>query len=206
MSEIKDKILYSKDELGYTDVPEIQINAGEFILKHISEVVKSSGDFEWMTNCSFEITVKTSECGQKSKMASKLEPECRAIGAALYEAGLRRNDIVQFAIPNSTEYHLLTFSAMLCGAAVSLSDPGLSSSVMAQQLKDTEAKIIICYEGSRKATYQALKSLDLLGKVKVIVLEKACPSPGEDQPVTEEGFCFFKGTNNAMQRYQSQLD
>ena len=51
--------------------------------------------------------------------------------------------------------------------------------------------MVICYEQSRKVVYEALKGLDLLNKVKVIVLELACPKQGQDRPITEPGFQFF---------------
>ena len=58
-------------------------------------------------------------------------------------------------------------------------------------MKETQAKFIICYDGSRKNVVDALNQTDLLGKIKVIVLEKACPTLEEDWPTTEEGFVFY---------------
>ena len=42
---------------------------------------------------------------------------------------------------------------------------------------------------------QALNELDLMGKVKVIIMELACPKKEQDIPVsdTESGFQFMKG-------------
>ena len=74
---------------------------------------------------------------------------------------------------------------------MSLGDPDLSVSVLKTQLQDTQAKFIICYDGSRKKVFDALKDCDLLGKIQVIVLEKSCPSLEEDWPIKEEGFIFF---------------
>ena len=59
-------------------------------------------------------------------------------------------------------------------------------------MKETKAKFIICYDGSRKNVVDALNQTNLLGKIKVIVLEKACPTLEEDWPTLEEGFVFCK--------------
>ena len=59
-------------------------------------------------------------------------------------------------------------------------------------MKETQAKFIICYEGSRKNVVDALNQTNLLGKIKVIVLEKACPNLEEDWPAKEDGFVFYK--------------
>ena len=42
---------------------------------------------------------------------------------------------------------------------------------------------------------QALNELDLMGKVKVIIMELACPKKDQDLPVSnnEIGFQFMKG-------------
>ena len=58
-------------------------------------------------------------------------------------------------------------------------------------MKETQAKFIICYDGSRKNVVDALNQTDLLGKTKVIVLEKACPTLEEDWPAKEDGFVFY---------------
>ena len=80
----------------------------------------------------------------------------------------------------------------LCEGINSCADPGLSVPVLKQQFEDTNAKIVICYEGSRKNVYETLKQNGQLGKTQVIVLEKACPNENEDQPITEENFLFIK--------------
>ena len=58
-------------------------------------------------------------------------------------------------------------------------------------MKETQAKFIICYDGSRKNVVDALNQTDLLGKTKVIILEKACPTLEEDWPAKEDGFVFY---------------
>ena len=52
---------------------------------------------------------------------------------------------------------------------------------------------MVCYEGSRKNVFEALEYLDLLGKIKVIILELACPKNGQDDVIIENNFQFFEG-------------
>ena len=44
----------------------------------------------------------------------------------------------------------MALGVWLCEGINSVGDPGLSVPVMKTQFKDTNAKIVICYEGSRK--------------------------------------------------------
>ena len=77
---------------------------------------------------------------------------------------------------------------------VSLVDPETSVKVLATQVHDTKAKMIICSNHSRKVVFETLKNLDLLGKVKVIVLELAQPKPDQDISidVEEKNFVFYQ--------------
>ena len=95
--------------------------------------------------------------------------------------------------PNSTYFHVLVFGAWLCEAIVSLGDPDMSVFALETQIKDTNANFVICYEGSRKNVYEALKNANLLEKIKVIVLELVCPVFGQDEKITEPNFVFFEG-------------
>ena len=77
---------------------------------------------------------------------------------------------------------------------VSLVDPETSVKVLTTQVQDTKAKMIICSNHSRKVVFETLKNLELLGKVKVIVLELAQPKPDQDIPidVSEKDFVFYQ--------------
>ena len=86
----------------------------------------------------------------------------------------------------------MAIGVWLCEAINSCADPGLSSTVLETQFEDTNAKIVICYEGSRKRVYETLVQSGRLDKTKVIVLEKSCPDENEDQPITEKGFTFVR--------------
>ena len=69
-----------------------------------------------------------------------------------------------------------------------------TTKVLTTQVQDTKAKMIICSNHSRKVVFETLKNLELLGKVKVIVLELAQPKPDQDIPidVSEKDFVFYK--------------
>ena len=56
---------------------------------------------------------------------------------------------------------------------------------------------MVCYEGSRKNVFEALEYLDLLGKIKVIILELAYPKNGQDDVIIENNFQFFEGIYTA---------
>ena len=93
---------------------------------------------------------------------------------------LTLGDVMHLAIPNSTENHIIAVGAWLCEAIVSLVDPDLSVKILTAQLQDTNAKMVVCSEHSRKVVCQALTTLKSLGKIKVIVLESSQPKPGEN--------------------------
>ena len=99
-----------------------------------------------------------------------------------------KGDIVHFAIPNNTEYHSMAIGVWLCEGVNSCADPGSYVAVLNSQFEDTKAKIVICYEGSRKRVYETLSQNGNLGKTQVIILEKACPNENDDLPIVEEGF------------------
>jgi long-subunit acyl-CoA synthetase (AMP-forming) len=196
MSLIKDKILYPiKDmPIDKSALPKFEGNFGEEIIKGFSKIIQKDGDFDWLINGPYDLTNKTSTCGLKKRKASELEPEAKKAAAAFYSNGLRKGDVVHFLIPNSTENHIIAVGAWLCEAIVSLVDPETSVKVLTTQLQDTKAKMIICSNHSRKVVFETLKCLDLLGKVKVIVLELAQPKLEQDIPigVDEKNFVFYE--------------
>lgn len=198
MALIKDKILHSKEELTEKDFEYLKLdrNLGDLILNGFKEVIEENGDYDWLINGPYETLGFTSSIGSKIRKASEVEPQARKIASAFYKHGLRKGDVVHLAIPNSTENHCIAIGAWLCEAIVSLGDPGLSVNVLKTQLKETNAKMIVCFEGSRKVILNAIKEMNLLGKVVVVVMPLACPEMGQDLPITEEGFQFFQGDFN----------
>ena len=193
MPVVKDRILYPPSGVQIEPkLIDLENNIGEEVLKRLRNTLEQHGDYDWLINGPFELTGTTSTCGVKRKRLSEIEPQARQVARSFYNHGLRQGDVVHFVIPNNTEYHITVIGAWLCQAVVSLGDPGLSLNVLKTQLKDTQAKFVVCFDGSRKVVHEALKSLDLLGQVQVLVLELACPKQGQDQPISEPGFHFYQ--------------
>jgi hypothetical protein len=147
MSTIKDRILYSKEEPYTASLPELKGNLGEHVLSGFEEIISKHGEADWLINGPYSIEGQTMTCGFKKKTMLQAVKESRRIGAALFKAGLRKGDVVHFAIPNCTEYHTIAIGVWLCEAITSLGDPGVSGSVLKTHLEDTKAKMIICYQG-----------------------------------------------------------
>ena len=191
---IKDRILYPPS--GVQVEPKLidlgSNNIGEEVLKRFRNTLEQHGDYDWLINGPYDLTGTTSTCGVRRKRISEIEVQARQVASSFYQNGLRKGDVVHLVIPNNTEYHITVIGAWLCEATVSLGDPGLSLKVMETQLKDTQAKFVVCFDGSRKVVHEALKNLHLLGQVQVLVLELACPRQGQDQPIIEPGFRFYK--------------
>ena len=193
MPVIKDRILYPPSGVQVEPkLIDLESNIGEEVLKRFRNTLEQHGDYDWLINGPYDLTGTTSTCGVQRKRISEIEFQARQVSSSFYQNGLRKGDVVHFVIPNNTEYHITVIGAWLCEATVSLGDPGLSLKVMETQLKDTQAKFVICFDGSRKVVYEALKNLQLLGQVQVLVLELACPMQGQDQPIIEPGFQFYK--------------
>ena len=189
---------------NYYDYPELDANIAEFILTSVNNVLQRQGDTDWQINGPFEVNGFTSTCGAKRIKISEIENSSRKIAKAFYNAGLRKGQTVEFVIPNCTNYHVIVFGAWLCEGIVSLADPGLSLKVLKAHLQDTNATFVVCYDGSRNTVYQALKQLDLLGKIKVIVVELACPKDNQDLPINQESesnFQFLNGKDIFLQSF-----
>ena len=71
----------------------------------------------------------------------------------------------------------------------------MSVPILKNHLSETKASFVICYDGSKSNVKAALEELGLIGKVKVIVLELACPKNSQDTLISEDDFLFFKGEN-----------
>ena len=160
MPVIKDRILYPPSGVQVEPkLIDLESNIGEEVLKRFRYTLEQHGDYDWLINGPYDLTGTTSTCGVQRKRISEIEFQARQVSRAFYQNGLRKGDVVHFVIPNNTEYHITVIGAWICEATVSLGDPGLSLKVMETQLKDTQAKFVICFDGSRKVVYEALKNL-----------------------------------------------
>ena len=85
----------------------------------------------------------------------KLKEEVDRFAAALYELGLRKGDTVALYLLNCPQYVISYFAALKIGARVTPVSPVYTSKEVRHQLKDSEAKTIICehmlYDNVEKA-------------------------------------------------------
>ena len=65
------------------------------------------------------------------------------MGSGLYKLGVRPGHILHTAYNTRLDFYWPVFGAWLCGAAVSVSDPQLSTQVVRAQLEDTGASIVV---------------------------------------------------------------
>ena len=87
---------------------------GNEYMTEMEKNLAKNGDFQAMINGYFSLTGKTSGCGDKSKLLSKLLLDSKLCSAAFYQSGLRQGDVVHFLIPNCTEYHNLAIGIWAC--------------------------------------------------------------------------------------------
>merc|ERR1712129_5165 len=59
------------------------------------------------------------------------------------KVGMVEGNLVTLMMDNSTDYYIPVFAAWLCGAGVSLTDPDLSASTLASQLKLTGSRFLV---------------------------------------------------------------
>ena len=174
MSLVKDKILYNPNCAHLNlDYPSLKGNIGNTILEGIAQVLREFGDIDWLINGPYVLNNTTTTCGEKVLKLSDVDRKVREVANGFMALGLTKNQTVHLVIPNSTNFHVIVFGVWLCEAIVSLGDPQLSVDALKSQIVDTKATFIVCYENSMTSVYDALVKLDLIEKIKVIVIELA---------------------------------
>ena len=139
MAQIVDKILVSKEPIP--KIPE------DWKHKHYVEVL-----FEFIRNCENQEWLVDGEV-QERIYTFDVEQKSLQVAHVLSQQGCGRNDIVHIVLKNSILYHSVVFGIWLLGGIVSLADPGLTKDVLEEQIKDTNAKFVIC-EQANKETFQ----------------------------------------------------
>jgi len=81
------------------------------------------------------------------------------------------HDVAALYLPNILEFYPIVFGVWLCGAIVSITDPELSLSVLAIQLKDTKPKVIFCTDDNKEKIEQAILMAKLMNKPVLVVLD-----------------------------------
>ena len=203
MSLIVDKILYNPTcAHPNLDYPSLKGNIGNTILEGIAQVLSEFGDIDWLINGPYVMDNSTTTCGEKVLKLSDVDRKVREVANGFMAIGLTKNQIVHLVIPNNTNFHVIVFGAWLCEAIVSLGDPQLSVEALKSQILDTKANFIVCYETSMKSVYEALIQLDLMEKIKVVVIELAFPNISNAFN-EKTNFLYFKGTLSNMKNMSS---
>ena len=203
MSLVLDKILYNPNcAHPNLDYPTLKGNIGNTILEGIAKVLTEFGDIDWLINGPYVLNNSTTTCGEKVLKLSEVDRKVREVGNGFMALGLTKNQTVHLVLPNSTNFHVIVFGAWLSEAIVSLGDPQLSVEALKSQIIDTKANFVVCYETSMKSVYEALIQLDLLEKIKVVVIELAFPNISNAFN-EKTNFLYFKGKLSFMKNMPS---
>ena len=136
MAQIVDKILVSKEPIP--EIPE------DWKHKHFVEVlfefIQNGENREWLVDGEVQERIHTFEVEQKSLQVAQF----------LSQQGCGQKNIVHIVLKNSVLYHSVVFGIWLLGGTVSLADPGLTRDVLEAQIKDTNAKFVICEEANQQ--------------------------------------------------------
>ena len=168
LNVINNGIIYPRKQVLNSPKADFEGNVGKALLLRMRKNLERNGDFKCLINGGYTLQGTTTSCGDKSTTLSQVIQTSEAFGAALFNAGLRKGDVVHFLLPNCTDYHALVIGVWMCNGIVSLGDPGLSAPVLKTQLQETKAKFVVCFQGSRQVLHQALKEIE--ETIQVIVL------------------------------------
>mgnify|MGYP002041990115 FL=1 len=168
LNVINNGIIYPRKQVLNSPKADFEGNVGKALLLRMRKNLERNGDFKCLVNGGYTLQGTTASCGDKSITLSQVIQTSEAFGAALFNAGLRKGDVVHFLLPNCTDYHALVVGVWMCNGIVSLGDPGLSAPVLKTQLQETKAKFVVCFQGSRQVLHQALKEIE--ETIQVIVL------------------------------------
>ena len=184
LNVIKDGIIYPWKQVEETPQADFNGNVGKGLLVRMKRNLEKYGDYKCFVNGSYTLKGTTQSCGEKNVTLSKVIQTAEAFGAALYNAGLRKGDVVHFLLPNCTDYHALVIGVYMCNGVCSLGDPGLVAPVLKTQLQETKAKFVVCFQGSKQVLQKALEEME--ETIQVIVLSS--PTPANDEPLNESNF------------------
>lgn len=137
---IKDKVLYSTVPGPSTEGP-LEKSFLDLMFDCIKRDLAETGDRDWI------IDIDPLENGRKRICRiGEIQATARRAASALQRSGVGRGDVIQIVLPNDVHYYFPIFGAWLIGAYVSVSDPGLKSEVLLEQLEETKGKIIFCHK------------------------------------------------------------
>lgn len=160
MSKIEDKVLHGPP------MPTAQYQ-GHFvyrILDLIRAEIADTGDRDWIVDTSGGTSVKLSQ----------IEGVSRAAGAGLHRLGLGPGHTLHLACNSSLDFYWPVFGAWLCGARMSVADPGLPMELIRGQLEDTGASIVVTNAEAAPKFVEAKAQVS-----HVLVIDR---DPGQDLP------------------------
>ncbi|ODM98593.1 4-coumarate--CoA ligase 1 [Orchesella cincta] len=137
------------------------------------------------------------ECGISGRkythgMINKLS---RCFGAALKQHGLKRHDVVCLLLPNVPEYPIAILGALEASLVVSPINPGYQPAEIANQVNDSEAKVIITLSQLVPTVREVQKLSSSLKSIIVIGdTVDGCHSFSEMVKVNSQGVEFAKGS------------
>lgn len=185
MAKIVDNVLYSWDETVAAVTSEIgKKSVIQVLLDAIRNELSKKGDrkavIEAVPNAGHRTQVR---------MLSEFEPESILLANALLRDGLEKGDVVQISLHNNTDFFFPVLASWMAGGVTSMSDPSLSSAVMAKQLDAVQPKFIFC---SKDVVKNVLDACDKVSpgtkRPKIVVLN------GEsDNPAVVNSEDFTKG-------------
>ena len=179
LNVINNGIIYPRIQVLNSPKADFEGNVGKALLSRMKKNLERNGDFKCLINGGYTLQGTTTSCSEKSTTLSKVINTSEAFGAALYNAGLRKGDVVHFLLPNCTDYHALVIGVWMCNGIVSLGDPGLSTPILKTQLQETKSKFVVCFQGSGQVLHQALKEIE--ETIQVIILPSNLDEPVIDQ-------------------------
>ena len=111
------------------------------------------------------------------------------MASGLFKLGLKPGDILHTAYNTRLDFYWPATGAWLCGAAVSVSDPDLTTEVVRAQLEDTGANIVVISRAALNTFISAVSGLN--NQVKHILVIDA--EPWDELP---SGCSSFKSLYN----------
>jgi len=172
MSKIENKILYGP--------PQAPVQYQGYFVYRLLELIRTelreTGDRDWLVDASAESSVRLSH----------IEVVTRAVGAGFSSLGLSPGQSLHLACNSRLDFYWPVFGAWICGARVSVGDPGLSVELIRGQMEDTRAGIVVTTAEAAPKFVQANRLLKESFRVRhILVIDR---DPWEDLPLETSSF------------------
>lgn len=94
-------------------------------------------------------------CTGKTLTYAQLDDKVRRLAGGLQSHGFEPGDVLALISSNCPEYAIVFYAAALCGGTISTLNPSYGIAEMRQQLKDSNAKWIVCDQNCTAVAKQA---------------------------------------------------